>query len=174
MVKRGGFNLKKCDTCSMKNYPINRILSQVPIIILIIIIIFPISAHSQEWQFEIDSLRDDGPIIPMVINPLIDGILPIIDYSDNGNEIDSNKVYNGFMVQVLSTQNGDTAEDLRMQLISQIIHKVRVIFEAPNYKVRVGAFTDRNDAERMRKQLYALGYRRAWIVRARFTLLDDK
>ena len=174
MAKRGGFNLKKYDTCSMKNSPINRILSQVPIIILIIIIIFPISAHSQEWQFEIDSLRDDGPIIPMVINPLIDGILPIIDYSGNDNEIDSNKVYNGFMVQVLSTQNGEIAENMRMQLISQIIHNVQVIFEAPNYKVRVGAFTDRNDAERLRKQLYALGYRRAWIVRARFMLQEDK
>ncbi|MCJ7801354.1 MAG: SPOR domain-containing protein [Candidatus Marinimicrobia bacterium] len=144
----------------------------MPIIILIIIIIFPISADSQKWRFEVDSLRDDGPIIPMVINPLIDGILPIIDYSDNDNEIDLNKVYNGFMVQVLSTQNGEIAENMRMQLISQIIHKVRVIFEAPNYKVRVGVFTDRNDAERLRKQLYALGYRRAWIVRARLTLQD--
>jgi len=174
MAKKDGFNQEKCDSCSMKNFPINRILSQVRIIIFIIIILFPIRAHSQEWQFEVDSLRDDGPIIPMVINPLIDGILPIIDYSDNDNEIDSNKVYNGFMVQVLSTQNGEIAENMRMQLISQIIHNVRVIFEAPNYKVRVGAFTDRNDAERLQKQLYALGYRRAWIVRARFTFQNDK
>ncbi|MFC1785727.1 SPOR domain-containing protein [Candidatus Neomarinimicrobiota bacterium] len=158
----------------MKNYQINQSLSQIPIIILIIIIlILPIRTYSQEWRFEIDSLRDDGPIIPIVINPLIDGILPIIDYSDNDIEIDSNKVYNGFMVQVLSTQNGEIAENVRMQLISQIIDNVRVIFEAPNYKVRVGAFTDRNVAERLRKQLYALGYRRAWIIRARFTLQDD-
>ena len=174
MAKKDGFNLKKYATCNMKNFPINRILSQVSIIILLIIILFPIRSQSQEWQFEVDSLRDDGPIIPMVINPLIDGILPIIDYSENDNEIDSNKVYNGFMVQVLSTQNGEIAEKMRIQLISQIIHNVRVIFEAPNYKVRVGAFTDRNDAERLRKQLYTFGYRGAWIVRARFTLQEDK
>ena len=172
MAKRGGFNLKKYDTCSMKKYRIYQNLSQISIIILIIIIINPISTYAQEWRFEIDSLRDDGPIIPIVINPLIDGILPIIDYSDNDIEIDSNKVYNGFMVQVLSTQNGEIAENVRMQLISQIIDNVRVIFEAPNYKVRVGAFTDRNDAERLRKQLHTLGYRRAWIIRARFTLQD--
>ena len=137
-------------------------------------ILIPIIAHSQEWRFEVDSLRDDGPIIPMILNPLINGILPEIDYSENGNGIDSNKVINGFRVQVLSTQNGEDAEEMRLDLISQINHSVRVIFDAPNYKVRAGAFTDRQDAERLRKQLYRLGYRRAWIVRARFTLLDDK
>ncbi len=174
MVKKVGFNQKKYGICSMKDIPIKSLLNKIPIIILNFVILVPIIAHSQEWQFEVDSLRDDGPIIPMVINPLIDGVLPDIDYFDYASEIDSNKVINGFRVQVLSTQNGDIAEDMRMELISQIIHNVRVIFEAPNYKVRVGAFTDRQDAERLRKQLYRLGYRRAWIVRARFTLLDDK
>ncbi len=137
-------------------------------------ILFPVFSLSQEWRFESDSLRDDGPIIPMIINPLIDGIVPEIKYSDNENEMDSSKIYNGFRVQVLSTKNGDIAEDVRMELISQINHSVRVIFMAPNYKVRVGAFTDRKDAEQLRKLLYALGYRRAWIVRARFTLQDDQ
>lgn len=163
MEKKGGFKLKKCGICSMKGIPS-----------AIILLLIPFSLFSQEWQFEVDSLRDDGPIIPMVINPLIDGILLEVDYYDNANEIDSNKVYNGFRVQVLSTQNGEDAENMRLDLISQINHSVRVIFDAPNYKVRVGAFTDRQDAERLRKQLYTLGYRRAWIVRARFTLLDDK
>ena len=156
----------------MKNVLIKYVLNRIPYIILIIIILFPISAQSQEWQFEVDSLRDDGPIVPMVINPLIDGILPEIDYSDYTNGIDSSKVINGFRVQVMSTKNGEIAEDLRMELISQINYNVQLIFEAPNYKVRAGAFTDRQDAERLRKQLYRLGYRRAWIVRARFTLQD--
>ena len=35
----------------------------------------------------------------------------------------------------------DTAEEMRMKLLSQIKHIVQVIFDAPNYKVRVGAFT---------------------------------
>ena len=142
--------------------------------LIIILFLIPFSLFSQEWQFEPDSLRDDGPIIPILINPLIDGILPKIDYPDIGNGIDSNKVYNGFMIQVLSTKNGDTAEAMRMKLISQINHSVRVIFEAPSYKVRVGAFTQRKDAERLRKQLFTLGYRQAWIVRARFTLKNDR
>ena len=173
MEKRDGFKQKKCGIYSMKDIIMKQILKQMPTIILVFMILFPIVVQSQEWRFEPDSLRDDGPIMPMVINPLIDGIFPKLDYSDDANEIDSGKVYNGFRVQVLSTKNGENAENMRMQLISQISHSVQLIFEAPNYKVRVGAFTDRNDAERLRKQLFALGYRRAWIVRARFTLLDD-
>ena len=139
---------------------------------IIVLFLIPLSLFSQEWKFEVDSLRDDGPMVPLVLNPLIDGILPEIDYYDNVNMIDSSKVINGFRVQVLSTQYGEIAEEMRMKLISQINHNVRVIFSAPNYKVRVGAFTDRNDAERLRKQLYALGHRRAWVVRAQFALND--
>ncbi|NHZ86091.1 MAG: hypothetical protein GWP19_09440 [Planctomycetia bacterium] len=150
-----------------------QILSTLQMIIFTCMILIPVISQSQEWRFESDSLRDDGPIIPMIINPLIDGIVPEIKYSDNDNEMDSSKIYNGFRVQVLSTKKGNIAEDVRMELISQTDYNVQVIFEAPNYKVRVGAFTDRIDAERLRKQLSALGYRRSWIVRARFTLKDD-
>ena len=162
MAKRDGFDQKKFGICDMK-----RISS------FIVLFLIPLSLFSQEWKFEVDSLRDDGPIVPLVLNPLIDGILPEVNYSDYDNGIDSTKVINGFRVQVLSTQNGDIAEEMRMELISQMNHNVRVIFDAPNYKVRVGAFTDRNDADRLRKQLYALGHHRAWIVRARFTLKDS-
>ena len=133
----------------------------------IILLLIPISLFSQEWRFDPDSLRDDDPIVPMLINPLIDGIVPEKNYND---EVESGKEYNGFRVQVMLTNNGVRAENMRMKLISKINHNVRVIFEAPNYKVRVGAFTDRRDAERLRKQLFALGYRRSWIVRARLTL----
>jgi hypothetical protein len=135
----------------------------------IVLLLIPITLSSQEWRFDPDSLRDDGPILPMLINPLIDGIVPEKDYND---EIELGKEYNGFRVQVMSTNNGVRAENMRMKLVSQINHNVRVIFEAPNYKVRVGEFTDRRDAEWLQKQLFALGYRRSWIVRARFTLLD--
>ena len=169
MEKKGGSKQKKCGICRMKDISMKQILNQVSTIIFVCMILFPVISHSQEWRFEPDSLRDDGPIIPMIINPLIDGIVPEKDYSDNINGIESGKAYNGFQVQVLSTKNGENAENMRMRLISQINHSVRVIFEAPNYKVRVGAFTDRKDADRLRRQLYALGYRRAWIVRARLT-----
>ena len=154
MVKRAGFELIKFGICNVK-----RNLSKI------LLFLIPLILFSQEWRFDPDSLRDDGPIVPMLINPLIDGIVPEKDYSTDEKE--SGKVYNGFRVQVMSTNSGARAENMRMKLVSQINHNVRVIFEAPNYKVRVGAFADRRDAERLRKILFDLGYRRSWIVRAR-------
>lgn len=156
MEKRGGFKQEKFGICNM-----NWISS------IIILFLIPITLLAQDWQFESDSLRDDGPIIPTIINPLIDGYVPTTTYYND--EVITGKTYNGFRVQVLSTNNGGQAENMRMKLISQLNHNVHVIFEAPNYKVRVGAFTDRKDAERLRKQLFALGYRQSWIVRARLT-----
>ncbi len=169
MEKKGGFNQRKYGIYKMTGISIRQILSKVQAIIFACMILVPIICLSQEWRFEPDSLRDDGPIIPLIINPLIDGIVPGRNYSDNINEVESGKEYNGFQVQVLLTKSGERAENMRMELISQIDHSVRVIFEAPNYKVRAGAFTNRNDAERLQKQLYTLGYRLAWIVRARLT-----
>lgn len=169
MAKRVGFKQEKFGIYNLSSISIKQFLRQITTIILVCMILFPVMAQSQEWQFGPDSLRDDGLIMPMIINPLIDGIVPEKDYSDNVNEVKSGKEYNGFQVQVLSTKNGEYAENMRMELISQINHSVRVIFEAPNYKVRVGAFTNRNDAERLQEQLYTLGYHRAWIVRARLT-----
>ena len=156
MVKRGGLKPKMYGICNMKGSSL-----------FVILFLIPFTLFAQEWRFDPDSLRDDGPIVPMLINPLIDGYVPEKDY--NTDEVESGKEYNGFRVQVLSTNNGVRAENMRMKLVSQINHNVRVIFEAPNYKVRVGAFTDRKDAERLRKQLFDLGYRRSWVIRARLT-----
>ncbi len=144
-------------------------LYKISKIIIVLILLIPNISQSQDWQFSIDSLRDDGPIVPMLINPLIDGIVPEKNYSDNTSEGDSKNYYNGFRVQVLSTQIGEEAEEMRLKLISQINHSVQVIFDAPNYKVRVGAFQDRKDAQRLLDQLDFLGYRKAWIIRARIS-----
>lgn len=169
MEKKGGYNQRKYGIYKMVGISIRQILSKVLAIIFACMILFPFISQAQEWRFEPDSLRDDGPIIPLIINPLIDGIVPEKDYSDNINDVESGKEYNGFQVQVLLTKSGERAENMRMELISQIDYSVRVIFEAPNYKVRVGAFTNRIDAELVQKQLYTIGYRLAWIVRARLT-----
>ncbi|MEE8341235.1 MAG: SPOR domain-containing protein [Candidatus Neomarinimicrobiota bacterium] len=143
---------------------------KIPTIIFVFMMSLPLISHSQEWEFDPDSLRDDGPNVPLIINPLIDGFVPENNYTDEINNVNSGKEYNGFQIQVLSTKNGEQAENLRMELIAQLNQNVFVIFEAPNYKVRMGAFTKRNEAERLQKQLYSLGHRRAWVVRARITL----
>ena len=134
-----------------------------------IILLFPILLFAQEWVFDIDSLKDEEPEAPMILNPMIEGYTPIIDYNKANQEDKSGKVYNGFQVQVVSFDNMVDADSLRFYLSEQIADTVEVVFDAPNYKVRAGAFSDRMDAEELRRKLYRLGYRRSWIVRARLT-----
>ena len=45
--------------------------------------------------------------------------------------------------------------------------KIYIIFEAPNYKLRVGDFLDRDDAELMRMKLVSSNFPSAWIVRTK-------
>jgi len=44
---------------------------------------------------------------------------------------------------------------------------VYVDFEAPNYKVRVGDFIDRDSAESLQQDLVQMGYNSAWVLRTR-------
>ena len=138
--------------------------------IAIAITIFVFSTNylfSQDWKFHPDSLIEEDSVGPMLLNPHIEGYALERDYTD---QLKSSTKYNGFRVQVVSTRSVSRAENIRMKLSSEIGAYVRVIFEAPNYKVRVGAFTDKQDAERMRMYLRSLGYGSAWVVRARINL----
>jgi len=134
----------------------------------LLILFIPLLLYSQDWQFHPDSLKDDVPKVPMILGPLIEGYTPVIDYSAGNRETEGDE-YNGFQVQVISVDNLQRAELMRIKLSSKLNHKVEIIFDAPNYKVRVGEFTDRIDAERVRKQLMEFGYMRSWVVRARLT-----
>ena len=155
MAKKGGFRQKWCDICNM-NY-------RLPLLVLFSLVLVSNAVYSQGLQFDPDSLRDDGPIVPMILNPLIEGYTPQIEYS---GENETGKKYNGFRVQVLSTKNVHQAENIRRKLASEVNYNIRVIFEAPTYKVRLGGFTNRYDAEKAQKHISRLGYTRAWIVRA--------
>jgi len=46
---------------------------------------------------------------------------------------------------------------------------VYVVYETPNYKVRVGDFIAREDADKMRQKLQNMGYLSAWVIRTRIT-----
>jgi hypothetical protein len=73
----------------------------------------------------------------------------------------------GFRVQVLATSTRENAEQLRRTLVTLYTEDIYIIFEAPNYKVRMGNFIDRRNAETLRQILVKSGYPSAWIIRTR-------
>ena len=63
--------------------------------------------------------------------------------------------YKGFRVQVLSSNNRDNAQKIKTDLMNKFPdHKSYILYQSPNFKVRIGNFLKRDEAEKLRKQLY--------------------
>ena len=62
--------------------------------------------------------------------------------------------YKGFRVQVISTSNRDLAFKVKADLLSRFPdQKSYALFQSPNFKVRIGNFLRKADAERFKLQL---------------------
>ena len=82
-------------------------------------------------------------------------------------------IIEGYRVQVLATRERFKAEKLQSDLEELFEYKIYVIFEAPNYKVRIGDFIDRQKAEKFRKKLSGNGYSSAWIIRTKIDSINN-
>ena len=129
-----------------------------------LIILFNFVFSQSNSDFNPALLNDPEPLWPKIVSPL--------------NSYDASKIMNqeidtttteieGFRVQVFATQDRNKADDLKENLSLSYTETSYVIFEAPNYKVRMGDYLDRKNAEKLRKRLIANGFPSSWIVRTR-------
>jgi len=62
--------------------------------------------------------------------------------------------YKGYRVQVVSTTNRDQAFKIKGELLSRFPdQKTYALFQSPNFKVRIGNFLKKADAEKFKLQL---------------------
>ena len=103
----------------------------------------------------------------------------IVDTSANGNSIihrdervdllgkkmaeyneslaDKIQMVNGYRLLLLNTTDRNLAMQLRANMLQQFPEqKIYMIFVSPYIKLKVGNFTDRNEAEKIRKQIIDL------------------
>ena len=79
----------------------------------------------------------------------------------------------GYRVQVLSTDDIDEANLVRAEIYEKTSRKeVYVIFEPPFYKVKVGDFTSKTEAEDLRFKLNQLGYTESKVVQETVNLFE--
>ena len=109
-------------------------------------------------------VKDIQPNWPVIINNVLDDstsfkFLLSLDSVQSVSE--------GYRVQVLATRYFERAESLAVIMKNTVSDSVYVDFEAPNYKVRIGDFIDRDSAESLQQELVQMGYNSAWILRAR-------
>lgn len=78
-----------------------------------------------------------------------------------------------YRIQLFTSVNFADAAAVRDDATKEFKQDVRVDFETPYYKVRVGSFKSAQDAEPLLQTARKLGYRGAWVVRVRAPREDD-
>jgi len=76
------------------------------------------------------------------------------------------RVVEGYRVQVYAGKDQAAARKIELQIRERYGVAIYLVYEAPQYKVRVGDFIDRNQAVNFGKSLKEGGYMDAWIVRS--------
>ena len=84
------------------------------------------------------------------------------------NVLPESDATSGFRVQIFSSSTLDSAENAQMQARVQLARNdVFIDFEPPYFKVRVGNFQTRNNAEKLLEEVTKKGYETAFIVQTK-------
>ena len=118
------------------------------------------SAFCQSDFIKPSDFNDNPPKFPTVN-------LPSFSSENDLENISSNEEINfikGYRVQIVISQNEQELQDVKIEIEKSIDEQTYIIFELPNYKLRVGNFLNRKEAENFQKKIVRLGYRTAWVV----------
>ena len=118
------------------------------------------SAFCQSDFIKPSDFNDNPPKFPTVN-------LPSLSIDNDLENISSNEEINlikGYRVQIVISQNEQELQDIKVEIEKSIDEQTYIIFELPNYKLRVGNFLNRKEAENFQKKIVRLGYRTAWVV----------
>ena len=124
------------------------------------ILFFISNALCQSDFIKPSDFNDNPPKFPTVN-------LPSFSSQDDLEDISSNEEINlikGYRVQIVISQNEQEPQDVKTDIEKSINEQTYIIFELPNYKLRVGNFLNRKEAENFQKKIVRLGYRTAWVV----------
>jgi len=140
------------------------------LIILLFSIISILHGQNNIIKFDPNKLRDPEPKWPKIINPINSKNLS----NQDSTSLDSASIIvEGFRIQLFATRDRFNAEKFQIDFGKIYDKKIYVIFEAPNYKVRIGNFIDRNRAEKVRSEFSKKGYPSAWIIRTKIEPKND-
>jgi SPOR domain len=68
--------------------------------------------------------------------------------------LDNNRTAQGFRILVLNTSDRNKAMDTKSRLMRDFPdHKTYLIYQSPHFKIQIGNFRTREDAEGLRKQI---------------------
>ncbi|MBN2379826.1 SPOR domain-containing protein [candidate division WOR-3 bacterium] len=101
-----------------------------------------------------------------VVSPGDDYSLYDMEVGNNGatQVTPSGNMVSGYRVQIFASSTNEGANKVASEARFKFTESVYVEYDAPYYKVRVGDYKNRSDAEILREKARNVGYSDAWIV----------
>ena len=117
------------------------------------------SVHS----FKINSIIDDTPDFPLVVNKIFTGDHIFLIDSLSRLQIKGNEI---FRIQIFESTESSIAKAEAKRFQNILGDTVYINFETPLYKLRIGNFSNRRQAEEAISAIENLGVKGSWVIRA--------
>ena len=133
-----------------------------------IIFIFTINVFAQDsdslFWFDTNTLDSELPKFPLILNKVFSG--KHMPTSINKNEV--NQVTREvFRIQIFESSVASIARAEAKRFQNILGDTVYTDFETPLYKLRIGNYQNRKDAEEAVESISRLGAKDAWIIRTK-------
>jgi cell division septation protein DedD len=92
---------------------------------------------------------------------------PPEEHIDTASDADTSSGGRVYRIQLYTTKNRAEATAMRDEAKVDFGDEVRLDFETPYYKLRIGTFANPEEADELLRKARRLGYRGAWVVRVR-------
>jgi hypothetical protein len=98
--------------------------------------------------------------------PIVEGVIaPVPLEIPQDSIVITEEIIQGFRIQIFSSANVDDATMMKNLAIEKFPRdSIYVVFDAPVYKVRIGDYVNRYEANQRLPEFVEKGYRDAWIV----------
>ena len=129
------------------------------------------SENDSLFWFDVNDIEDEIPYFPLIINKVFTGDhLSIIDSMKKIEE----KELEVFRIQIFESTVASIARAEAKRFQNILGDTVYINFETPLYKLRIGNYANRKNAEDAIESISKLGAKDAWIIRTKKFLGTDR
>ena len=127
------------------------------------------SNNDSLFWFNVNDIEDELPYFPLIVNKVFTGNhLSIIDSMRKIEE----KELEVFRIQIFESTVASIARAEAKRFQNILGDTVYINFETPLYKLRIGNYVNRKNAEDAIESISKLGAKDAWIIRTKKNIRD--
>ena len=121
-------------------------------------------AQDSLFWFDMNSVRDPIPKTPKILDKIFG--------TSQFGLLDSLKniritTQEGYRLQIFESSSVEETNRTLQKFERSLKDSIYMVFEAPLYKLRLGNFVTKKEAEKQKANLNKKGYKNIWIVRSR-------